>query len=448
MSADAPAERPAWRRPWLGGDGARGLGALLVFAAHVATAEGTYATVGWDGLPGRDIDALFGGAVGWHAVFAPARLVNLFFAFSAYLLARPFLAWALGRTARPSAWRFYVRRALRILPAFWAVCLLVLLWLVVLGDGAANPGRALATLLLVHGGLDHAGFASGWAVPLAPAWTVRVEALGYLLLPLVAWGWWAATRRWAFRGLTAGLAVAGAVALVVRFAGDQTHDGPGPLQWLFLPGLAVAAIEAHDPTREWLARRGRTPTLWWTLAAFLVLIGSEPAGAAITEHLATARGASGAAPDALAGLLQEPLRWGAALAVPMQLVGATGLLLGLIALEWQGGRPPIGLDSRLARWFGARSYAFYLVHFAVLGGLLPHVATGQKGLVGLLALGAGALAVSLVVTVVLHRGVERPGMLLAARLTGRRPPGPLAVGPAAEGPSAGTRTTNLSRNAG
>jgi peptidoglycan/LPS O-acetylase OafA/YrhL len=274
-------------------------------------------------------------------------------------------------------------------------------------------------------------------VPLAPAWTVRVEALGYLLLPLVAWGWWAATRRWGFRGLVAGLGLLGVVTLAVRFAGDQTHDGPGPLQWLFLPGLVVAAVEAHDPTRRWLARRRRTPTLWWTLAAFGLLVGSEPAQAALTEHLAAARGVAAAPPGELATLLQEPLRWGAALGVPMQLVGATGLLLGLLALEWQGGRPPVGLDSRVARWFGARSYAFYLVHFAVLGGLLPRVATGQKGIPGLLLLGACALVVSLALTVVLFRWVERPGMLLAARLTGRRPPGPLAADePAGNGPPA------------
>ncbi|MEV4423109.1 acyltransferase [Patulibacter sp. NPDC049589] len=421
-------ERPAWRRPWYGGDGARGLGALLVFCAHVATAEQSYLAAHWTDLPGRDLYGLFGGEVGWRTVFAPARLVNLFFAFSAYLLARPFIAWALGRTTRPGTIKFYVRRVLRIMPAFWAVCGLLVLWLVVLKGADTDLVASLKTALLLDGGLAHAGFQHSWTVPLAPAWTVRVEVLGYLMLPFVAWGWFWATRRWGFRGLTGGMLVLLVIAMIFRFATVQTDDGPGVLQWLFLPGLTVAVVEAYDPLREWIARRGRGITLWALLASFLILCGSEPASASLITHLVdNLHIPADASVEEHFREAGNALRWGNALGVPMQFVGATGMLLCFVALEWQGGRPPLGLDRKIPRWFGERSYSFYLVHFAVLGGLLPHVLPSQKGYIGLIALGVCAFAVSLALTVVLFRFVEMPGMLLASRLTGRRPPGPLAV---------------------
>ncbi|WP_320670820.1 acyltransferase family protein [Patulibacter defluvii] len=434
---------PVWKRPWLGGDGARGLGALLVFIAHIAFAESTYARLQWDGLPGRDVYEIFGGELGMRSVLAPARLVNLFFAFSAYLLARPFLAWALGRVQRPSTWRFYVRRALRILPAYWALIALLIVWLVVMKGGPLEAWRTVKTLLLLEGGLSHAGFDWGWAAPLEPAWTVRVEVIGYVLLPLIALGWWLLGRRFGMAGLVAGVAFLTVLTLAVKFGNSQLLDGPGLLQWMFIPGLVVALVEAHGPLQQRLAGWRRGPTLWMTLAAFLLLIGSEPAGTQITTKAIEGVDLQSLPPDVATDRIEDALRLGYAVGVPMQIVGATVLLLGLIALEWQGGRPPIKLDSRVARWFGERSYSFYLVHFAVLGALLPRVLPDEKGVVGLLGLGVVAFAVSLALTVVLFRFVETPGMLLAAKLTGRRPPGPLQFQrehPASDGAPPGERS--------
>lgn len=428
----AVADRPAWKRPWLGGDGARGLGALLVFVSHVVSAEGNYQLAKFPDLPGRDIKELFGGDVGFHTFFAPARLVNLFFAFSAYLLARPFIAWALNRTKRPGTAKFYTRRVLRIMPAYWATCALVVLWLVVFRGNETSAVDSLKTLLLLDGGFVDAGFHHSWTLPIETAWTVRVEVLGYLLLPFLAWGWFAATRRFGFRGLVAGMVALLALTLFISFWSDQTHKGPGLLQWLFLPGLTVAVVEAYEPLRSWIARRRRKATLWALLASFLLLVGSEPASSTLATHLAEQKNVDGLTGEALVAALQAPLRWGNVVSVPMQFVGATGMLLCFIALEWQGGRPPIGLDRRIPRWFGERSYSFYLVHFAVIGFLLPHVLPGDKGYLGLVALGLAGFAVSLALTVVLFRFVEMPGMLLASRLTGRRPPGPLSVAPAPE----------------
>lgn len=440
----AVSDRPAWKRPWLGGDGARGLGALLVFVSHVATAERTYKYTGYTDLPGRDLYELFGGETGWRTIFSPARLVNLFFAFSAYLLARPFIAWALGRTKRPGTTKFYVRRVLRIMPAYWVVVALVLLWLLVLRDDRDAGGLDIVkTFLLLDGGLRDAGFHHDWAIPLETAWTVRVEVLGYAVLPLLAWGWFWITRRFGMRGLVGGMALLLVVTIGIRLYSNPALAGPGLLQWLFLPGLTVAIVEAHEPVRRWIAGQGRTATLWALLISFLLLCGSEPASTALGTHLVDNLGLPQLAADltpaqiaaenaARVGQYEGPLRWAAALAIPMQFVGATGMLLCFIALEWQGGRPPLGLDRKIPRWFGERSYSFYLVHFGVLGLLLPVVLPGQTGYLGLLGLGVAAFVLSLALTVVLFRFVEMPGMLLASKLTGRRPPGPLSVAPGPE----------------
>jgi peptidoglycan/LPS O-acetylase OafA/YrhL len=429
-TGDGDAGQPAvWRRPFLAGDGARGVGALMVFLAHVATAESSYADLQWTGLPGRDVAGIFGGETALHAAFAPARLVNLFFAFSAYLLGRPFIAWALGRTRRPNAKRFYIRRILRIMPAYWAVCALLLLWLVVLKGGGLHGFKTLGTLTLTTGGLLHAGYEYGWAAPLEPAWTVRVEALGYLVLPAVAYVWFWAGRRFGMRGVASALVVTTAVTVAIRLEGSQLYDGPGLLLWIFMPGLAVAAVEAHEPLQQWLARRGQRPTLWFIAAGVLVLLASEPVSTHIASSALEGLDTSAVPRAEALDRVDAAVRSGALAGVPMQLVGSGVIVLGLIAYEWQNGsrRAAFGLDGRVVRWFGERSYSFYLVHFAVLGALLPRVATGEKGALGLVALALATFVVSMALTVVLFRFVELPGMFLAARLTGKRPPGPLAV---------------------
>lgn len=428
---------PAWRRPWIGGDGARGIGALMVFMAHIAFAEGTYAGLQWTGLPGRDAVSIFGGEVGLHAAFSPARLVNLFFAFSAYLLARPFIAWALDRNRQPGTRNFYIRRVLRIVPGYWALCVLVVLWLVVLKGGSFDLGHSLKTLLLVDGGWNKSASGSfSWMAPLAVTWTVRVEALGYLVLPLLGWLWFLIGRRWGMRGLAVSLAGLAVLTFFLRFHFLASFplpllDGPAVMQWLFLPGLAVALIEAHDPLQRRIAGWRRGPTLLMALIGFLLLIGSEPAGQAVIQHHVSANGPlpTDDIPRAF-GILVDATRAGTWLALPMQVAGAALLLLGLLGVEWQGGRPPLRLDGKVARWVGLRSYSFYLVHFPVLGLLLPHVAPDEKGWLGYVALGAVALPVSLLAAALMYRFVEVPGMELAKRLTARRP-GPLGADPAA-----------------
>lgn len=72
------------------------------------------------------------------------------------------------------------------------------------------------------------------------------------------------------------------------------------------------------------------------------------------------------------------------------------------------------LDNPVLRWLGARSYSFYLVHFAVLVGLAPLVASAHVR-VALLELAALALPATALIAAVSYRFVERPALRRKAR---------------------------------
>src|SRR5690349_15606031 len=156
MSSDvsAPPRLPAL-------DALRAAGAAAVVGVHVGFATG-WGAGPWGGLVVR-LD------VG----------VAVFFVLSGFVLFRPF-AWAHAHGARrPHTGRYLWRRALRILPAYWltvAVCLLVLP-----GNAGASGGEWLrfATLTQFYGrGHFHDA--------LGHTWSLTVEVVFYLLLPLLA----------------------------------------------------------------------------------------------------------------------------------------------------------------------------------------------------------------------------------------------------------------------
>src|SRR4051812_2508692 len=106
--------------------------------------------------------------------------VAIFFALTGFLLYRPFVAASLGRAPRVPVRLFYWRRALRIAPGYW-VALLVLAPLI-----ASSPWRFAPPY-----GLPNAAFAqiyySSWVGSgTTTAWSICIEVVFYLLLPLYA----------------------------------------------------------------------------------------------------------------------------------------------------------------------------------------------------------------------------------------------------------------------
>jgi peptidoglycan/LPS O-acetylase OafA/YrhL len=148
--------------------------------------------------------------------------VTLFFSLSGFLLYQPFVAAALDGSPFPNLRNYLRNRGLRILPAYWVILLAVGVLLpaallrqsrdhLVLGRLVDAPGLALQTATLTQG-YSPGGLLSG----IAPAWSLAVEVVFYLVLPLlgllaVMAARRTATPRWR---LLAGLAPAGLLLMV------------------------------------------------------------------------------------------------------------------------------------------------------------------------------------------------------------------------------------------
>jgi len=97
--------------------------------------------------------------------------VTLFFVLSAFLLSMPFIKG--GRHSPPSLPRFYISRALRIIPLYY---LMILLAVAATGDYQTGA-RAL---LFQFTGFEMAPFGIVW-------WTLSTEMQFYILLPFLMW---------------------------------------------------------------------------------------------------------------------------------------------------------------------------------------------------------------------------------------------------------------------
>src|SRR3954463_8108536 len=167
--------------------GVRGLAILLVVAAH-------------SGLPVR-----WGGLSG----------VTLFFVLSGYLITS-LLIRERDRWGSISLWRFWGRRALRLLPALVLLLVLAPLLLWATGDDRLStyPVAALASLLYVGNWVRIAGTDLG---VLNHLWSLSVEEQFYVIWPLV----FVALMRW-FRAHALEAVIA--VALVAAFYRSWTLE--------------------------------------------------------------------------------------------------------------------------------------------------------------------------------------------------------------------------------
>ena len=105
----------------------------------------------------------------------------MFFVLSAYLLYRPWARSLLLDEPRPRTGRYLWRRAVRVLPAYWATLLLV----VVVGrpDGLSTVEDWVWQLLLIQN-----YEANRFVLGLTQVWSLGTEVAFYLVLPLAAAG--------------------------------------------------------------------------------------------------------------------------------------------------------------------------------------------------------------------------------------------------------------------
>lgn len=138
-----------------------------------------------------DGGARIGEAAGAGAIFLNLALgVTLFFALSGFLLYRPFAAAIARGTSLPDVRGYLRNRGLRILPAYWVILLVTALLLQTAATRDAqgeisfgaltDPLELLKALLLIQN-YDPGSVVIG----VGPAWSLAVEVVFYLLLPLL-----------------------------------------------------------------------------------------------------------------------------------------------------------------------------------------------------------------------------------------------------------------------
>jgi peptidoglycan/LPS O-acetylase OafA/YrhL len=335
--------------------------------------------------------------------------VQLFFVISGLLIAGPFVERLVEGRPETDLRAYAVRRAARILPAYW----LALLLSAIAGVSAAWWQWGVH-IVLFQEPIPHQIDAI-----LTPAWTLHVELVFYLLVPL---GCLLLRRR--RQGAVPLGTVAGAILAVWAAStlfeaasasihgrtlyGLATHSVPATLG-LFCPGILVALARtraARSAGGAWAAWRRfmARPLPVAVVAGVLVLLALR---VSVSSSLVVVE-------------MRRPL-----------FAVAGGLLLALV-LE---AGPQLHRVLRPLAPLGVISYSIYLVHTIVRRELLDHGVLPGSGWSVLPARAALIGAVSVAVAALMYLLVERPAMRWAAGRTRRRTvvevPATLAAVPAA-----------------
>jgi peptidoglycan/LPS O-acetylase OafA/YrhL len=301
--------------------------------------------------------------------------VDLFFVISGYLITRILLG-ELGRTGGLDLTRFYLRRAVRLLPAVLVLLAAVtvtstLIWR---DETATVRGSVLSTLCYVGNwwliGAHQSYFvASGRPPMLQHPWSLAIEEQFYLIWPLALTLLAAGSHRW-WRRLGRGepypdrwplprrfgtvtvvsvlLALASTSIMAALAIRDQVPYGSDSSRIYFgsdthsmglLLGAAFGAMAeklAFQPPRSWRIRR------WFTdLLGLTALVGMAVLAYRVNEF----------SPELYRGGF---LAVSAVAVVLVSTVARPGSRLGRL------------LDQQPLRWLGDRSYSIYLWHWPVI----------------------------------------------------------------------------------
>jgi peptidoglycan/LPS O-acetylase OafA/YrhL len=331
----------------------------------------------------------------------------LFFVLSGFLLYQPWVRSALEGAAAPRLRDYLLRRAARILPAYYLAVAgsVALLWSLGDAPGVRLPPAGGLWTFFVFG----QNFSDATLLKLdPPLWTLAVEVSFYLALP--ALGWLALRLR--HSGRTGQLAVPLAL-LLFSFAYNHAIDG-GAANWptKILPAMAqyfavgmLAAVVVQGRTI------GRRMTHGLLAGGALLVIGD-------------AWWAADAATHGSHGALLHVLRDAPAAVGFACIVGAAARTM----------RPPHVLAARPVAWAGHVSYGVYLWHVPFLVFLRAH------GALPLTPVGALAVVLPLTFAVATASwyGIERPLQERARRATRRGATRRVRAAPGAGAPAPST----------
>jgi peptidoglycan/LPS O-acetylase OafA/YrhL len=359
--------------------------------------------------------------------------VTLFFTLSGFLLYRPIVAAIVDGTPQPRVGPYFVNRGLRILPAYWAVlaCTAVLLPAATLrtGPDSLTLGRMAhdPALLMQNAILLQNYRPESLLTGITPAWSLAVEVVFYLALPLLGLLALAcAPRRRDPRARLAATLVPAALMLVIGLSGRAAAD------------RLVASAGTPNPGWDGDWHSVVVRSFWaqadlftFGMALAVLLVAVERDLLALPRWWR--RSATAAAVAAFVGisLLADQKIWSPGDQV-YDLTGelGCGLLLALVVLPAPvpGAHPPFlvrVLTTRPAILVGLSSYSIFLWHEPLVRLLRAQGWTfaGKSGLILNFVLVA---VVTLVAATATYRLVERPALRHKRRTTehvrGHAPP--------------------------
>ena len=395
---------PSTGRRLAGIEGLRAIAALTILVSHAWLYSSP------DGVPLWED--------GWGSIpfETMAFGVTLFFALSGFLLYRPFLVAAFEPERRPSVADYFRNRALRIVPAYWVILLLVALVLqsALVRDGGdlqtgalTNPADLLSAALLVQ---DYRP--STMIIGIGPAWSLAVEVVFYLVLPLLG-GLALALARNARGGrrTVVALLVPAVLMLLVGLSGKlaaqylftDPASGGYDSSWysvvvrsfwaqadLFAFGMIVAVIHVQ------VSRGAIELPSWWRWATVGVAV---PLGLVAALRLADVNGQLG-----------HPVENTA-----IALVAAAGLAL-VVLPGASGGHSRLTsmLEAPAIVGLGLVSYSLFLWHEPVVYWLQDHGLTAS-GTFGLIINIVVLFVVAVSLSAVTYRLIEVPALRLKKR---------------------------------
>jgi peptidoglycan/LPS O-acetylase OafA/YrhL len=358
----------------------RALAALAVMEGHIFGSAHAYGATVYDTYFHR---LLLGGGFG----------VYLFFVLSGYLLYWPFAREAFASHGPVNLRRYAMNRALRILPLYYAVLVILLI--------VQNHGGTF------HLWWTHAVFAESYSNSTflsvdGVMWSLVTELHFYIALPLIAYAI-ARLARGSLRRGTIALLVLGVASFVLRDLTFLRHPQTSSLLryqlpsmfWYFAFGMALAHLRLAWERRRpaWVRGPLASSDAWLLVAAVLW------------------------------ALVMHDYGW--------ELLGGTAsfLMVGACVLPLEKGYLVRALEWRVLAFIGVCSYSLYLWHLPIVG----HI--WSAGWVhSFLALFVVAAPASIAAATVSYLVIESPFLRLRRRWASSSAPtpeGPLVSAPVA-----------------
>lgn len=383
-------------------DGMRAFAILAIVLFHMIVVTGNPVGDGW--------------RVGVYGTLP--HMIDALFITSGFVL---FLPTAARGGEFGSRYSYAVRRAARLLPAYW-IALLVVLGLIALWPAEPGPPQPGAASILVHFGLLHmpafqfSDIDLGFGIA-GPLWTLSVEAAFYVMLPLIAGAF--------YRRPIWGLAIAAALTIAWKeamlhigtfadlFGSDATvlelaeiaakgaNQIPG---WLFSFVLGMAMALAFVRLRE---RHSQEVLHRWAPRGQIAAL----AGFAVVAYLA----------GRYAITSNYPLPHELARSQPWISLGLTASIGGfMLATALAPPRWQAPFSNRISRSLGDMSYGIYLFHFPLILFTLAAAPSLAREIGAFWMLVIITLPVVLLSGLISARWIEQPIRFRAQGLIARR----------------------------